>query len=79
MKVVVTLNAALRRYVPEGRADNTFDFELGAGATVADLLDRLEIPSQYTKMIMAGEEQLTLSSPLFDGQHIGLYPPLAGG
>jgi len=73
MKVTVRLHASLRRH------GDSLERELGAGATVADLMAQLPFPAEHAGMIVSGDRQLEMNSALRDGQEINLFPPLAGG
>ena len=50
-----------------------------AGATVGELLDRLEIPRNHVRLIFINGVRGTLSTPLQDGDRVGLFPPVGGG
>jgi molybdopterin converting factor small subunit len=79
MIVQVKLFATLRKYMPAGARGDTLAVELPDGATVADLLVRLGIPSEHGRMVVAGGEQVALQATLEDGQDVNLFPQLAGG
>jgi molybdopterin converting factor small subunit len=79
MTVRVKLHAILRKFLPPDATDHTAVLDLDAGATVADAIGRLGIPPQHARMLVSGDDYLTLESPLRDGQEINVFPPLAGG
>jgi molybdopterin converting factor small subunit len=79
MKIHVKLFASLRKYLPPGSAGDAFVLELPSGAIVGDAIARLGIPVDHARMIVSKNEQLEPTSPLYDGQEINLFPPLAGG
>jgi len=79
MRVTVRLHGTLRKYLPAGSADNMIVVEVAEGATVADVVTRLGIPSNHAKIMVSGHEHLEPMSVLQDGQEVNLFPPLAGG
>lgn len=79
MRVTVKLHATLRKFLPPGSSEQSAVVELPEGATVADLVRRLGIPPEHTKMMVSGDNYLETSSVLHDGQDVDLFPPLAGG
>ena len=78
MTVAVKLYASLRKYLPS-ESMSAVRVEVPAGATVADVIARLGIPPEHTRMIVSGDRQLDLAAVLEDGQEISILPPLAGG
>lgn len=79
MRVTAKLHGTLRKYLPAGSSDNTTVVEVAEGATVADVVARLGIPSNHAKMMVSGSDHLEPTSVLHDGQELNLFPPLAGG
>ena len=79
IRVTVKLFATLRKHLPPGATDGTVIVEVPDGATVTDVMGRLGIPTEHTKMIVSGDRHLEASALVTDGQHVDLYPPLAGG
>jgi molybdopterin synthase sulfur carrier subunit len=79
MRISVTLHGTLRRFLPAGSSGNAAGLDMPEGATVADVVARLGIPPDHTKMMVSGDEYLETTSILHDGQEVNLFPPLAGG
>lgn len=79
MQITVKLHGTLRKYLPAGSRDNFTVVDVPAGATIADVVHRLGIPPNHTKMMVSGDEHLEATSVLRDGQEVNLFPPLAGG
>lgn len=83
MKVVVKLYALLDRYLPPGSADNRATLELAEGATPAQVIHSLGLPAQYCHLVLvngsfvAPGERATLT--LQEGDHLAVWPPVAGG
>lgn len=79
MRITVKLHGTLRRFLPPGSSDNAAALDMPDGSTVADVVSRLGIPPDHTKMMVSGDEYLETTSVLHDGQEVNLFPPLAGG
>jgi molybdopterin synthase sulfur carrier subunit len=79
MRITVSLHASLMKFLPAGSSGRAAVLEVPDGATVADVISRLGIPSGHTKMMVSGDEHLELTTALRDGQELSLFPPLAGG
>lgn len=81
MRVRVLLFAGLREAVGE----KELDLELGAGATIADLM--AELASRYAAveayrgrlMISRNAERVREDAPVADGDEVALLPPVSGG
>ncbi|MFQ5763841.1 MAG: MoaD/ThiS family protein [Rhodospirillales bacterium] len=87
MKIRVKLYARLERYLPEadaGRASrNEADLEVADGVTPADVFNRLGLPTEYCHLVLVngvfvapGERG---ARRLEDGDHLAVWPPVAGG
>jgi sulfur-carrier protein len=84
IKVRVKLYARLDRYLPEGRAErNEADLEVPQGATVADVFHRLSLPPEVCHLVLVnghfvapGERE---THALEKGDHLAVWPPVAGG
>ena len=74
MRVLVSLYSALRidRFAEA-------EVELPEGATVADLLDKLQIPLQDVGIVMVNARSGTFQQKLQAGDRITLIPPIGGG
>lgn len=76
--ITVKLFATLKKYAPNGQAEG-IPLTLPAGATVRDVVDRLDIPHDQAAMLVAGDTYVQEETVLEDGQEISIFPPLAGG
>ena len=79
MKVTVRLHATLRRQTPEGY-QNRLTVELAEGATVADLLQKLELGLEPEHLlIVTNRRRVEPEDRLADAMEIYLFPPISGG
>ncbi len=79
MVVTVKLYATLRKYYPDLGIGEGMRIELPDGATVGQLIGRLNLPPDVVRVAfvngVAREENYLLS----DGDEVGLFPPVGGG
>jgi molybdopterin converting factor small subunit len=73
--ITLKLFASLRAYAPE----NAERFAITPGATVKDVVRRLQIPSRDAKLIFINSVRRDLATPLQDGDRLGIFPPVGGG
>ncbi len=52
---------------------------LPAGATVSDLLSRLDIPADEVGVLVVNHRDAVLDQPLADGDRVTLIPVIGGG
>ena len=77
--VHVKLFVTLRQYYPELGIGEAMPVELDDGATVANLIERLRLPTDIVKVVIVdgvvrGEDHL-----LADGDEVNMFPPVGGG
>jgi molybdopterin converting factor small subunit len=77
MNVHVHLFANLRDYSPAG--EGSFELDLAAGATVADLLAALHIPPEVQAVILVNGRRTEPDTPLSSEDALTLFPPMEGG
>jgi len=53
--------------------------KISEGETVGSLVDRLKIPREKIAIIFLNNIHASFSSPLSEGDSIGLFPPIGGG
>jgi len=75
--VDVRLYAALARYAPAGNGG--FAADIRPDETVGSLLDRLGVPAKGVRLIFVDSRQQSPAHPLQGGEHIGIFPAIAGG
>ena len=84
MRIHVRLFASLRDQFPSG-ARGQGDVELDNGASLADLIERLEIPDPQVQMVLVDGQQVPRKLGgrderiLQDGQTVSIFPPVSGG
>jgi molybdopterin converting factor small subunit len=84
MKVTVKLFATLGDYLPEAaRRTNSLELDVAAGTTVGELVGRFNLPERLVHLVLVNgnyipaEERLTHA--LAEGDHLAVWPPVAGG
>jgi len=77
--VTVHLHTTLRRKTEQGM-QGRLELELESGATVASVLEQLDIPSDDEAILLVINRRLAaLDQPLVDGDEVRLIPAIAGG
>jgi len=79
MKVYVKLFATLRDYFPELSIAEKLPVELPAGATVASLIQALQLPRDQVKLVYVNGRLRADDALLQPGDEIGIFPPVGGG
>jgi molybdopterin converting factor small subunit len=83
MIVRAKLFATLRRYAPQAstgaHAGTPFDIDLPDGATIADLVERLELPAGEVKVAFVNGRARPDEWKLAAGDEVGIFPPVGGG
>jgi molybdopterin synthase sulfur carrier subunit len=80
VQVKVKLFATLRKYLPEAGSSGAGTVELPEGATIRELVKKLEIPEPLARLVMVdGQHVPDLDQKLEDGQTVSIFPPVAGG
>jgi len=80
VKVIVRVYATLRRFMPEGKADNDLEIDLPPGTSVGKLLENyLQIPTDAVKVVFVNGRHAELDQILNEGDRVGIFPPVAGG
>jgi sulfur carrier protein ThiS len=78
MLIDVKLYSRFREVLPrEARGETTI--ELPQGATVADLLDHLKLPSRVKLITIDGEQVEDRGIILHQGASVHIYPVVVGG
>lgn len=77
--VDVALYATLRKYRPDGEKRGTFRMQVADGATVAEILAALSIPSAQSKLIFVNNVGRDEDHVLNGDERVAIFPPIAGG
>ena len=77
--VRVRLFATLRQFQPGLGLGEAFSVELPDKATVADLIQQLDLPDKEIKIIFVNGIFRDRAHPLADGDELGIFPPVGGG
>ncbi len=77
MQVTVRAFANLQDYAPGRRS--RFELELPEGATVADLLAELRVPSRVEVVLLVNGRRAEPGTAVSAGDEITLFPPMEGG
>lgn len=79
MKVLVKLFSVLRDYVPEYDPQKGIEAELPRGATVADLLGQMGIPTSKAPVVACNGHILKPADVLLEDSILHIFQPVAGG
>lgn len=83
MRITVKLFASLAEYLPAGAQRNATEIEVPDGASVQDILERLDVPEEKTHLVVCNgvyvPHSLRTSETLSAGDTLALWPPVAGG
>lgn len=69
------LFATLGRFAP----DSSERYPIFPGTTMKELLDKIGIPVDQAKLIFINGVRGELTSELFGGERVGIFPPVGGG
>lgn len=83
MRITVKLFASLAEYLPPGAQRNATEVEVPDGASVQEVLDRLDVPQEKTHLVICNglyvPHSLRAVETLAAGDTLALWPPVAGG
>ena len=79
MKVEIRLFANLAKLLPPGSQNKRATITVKKGATVEDLMDKLDIPQKVTNIIMVNGMHRDRETELNEGDVVSVFPPIAGG
>jgi molybdopterin converting factor small subunit len=75
MNITLKCFATLSRFSPA----DAEAYPAAMGETVADVVARLGIPPEELKLVFVNGAHAPLSTPLADGDRVGLFPAVGGG
>ena len=79
MRIDVQLHATLVAFLPPGSRDGIAALDVDAHATVADLIRRLSIPADVSRVVLVNGHDVDDEASLRAGDVVDIFPPLAGG
>ncbi len=79
MKVEIRLFANLAKLLPPGSQNKRAAITVKKETTVDELLEKLNIPSQITNVVMVNGVHKARETQLQEGDVISVFPPIAGG
>ena len=79
MQVQVQLHATLTAFLPAGSRDGVARVDLPHPATVAELIHRLGIPTDLSRIVLVNGHDVEDDVRLQAGDVVDVFPPLAGG
>jgi molybdopterin converting factor small subunit len=79
MKITVKLHGILRDYRPPGVKVDQFEIDVDETALARHAAEHFGIPHRRVHAVFVNGEEATLETPLHDGDHVRLFPPVVGG
>jgi len=79
LTIEVRLFAGLHKYVKEAKSGEPFNATIDRGNTLADLLLQLGIPEDEAFVTLVNGQSSPHSTPLKEGDRVGIFPPVGGG
>ena len=79
MDINVRLFATLTKHLPPGSDGRTAQISVPEGTTVEEVLDRLGVPRELTKLLMVDGVHRGADTVLQAGNVLSVFPPIAGG
>lgn len=83
MKVRLKLYAMLSKYLPAGAEKNEADVVVADGASVQDVLTGQGVPQEHCHLVLVNGVYTPPSERpqhvLEEGDHVAVWPPVAGG
>ena len=83
MIIRVKLYASLGKYLPQGSVRNEIDQSVNEGAKVTETLAGLSVPGEMCHLVLVNGNYLAPGErddyALQEGDHLAVWPPVAGG
>jgi sulfur carrier protein ThiS len=83
VKIRVKLYANLDQYLPAGGHRNEADMEVEPATTPASVFSRLGLPAEFCHLVLVNGIYVApadrASQALQEGDHLAVWPPVAGG
>jgi molybdopterin converting factor small subunit len=75
-QVQVRLYAGLRAHI---RGATSVHVDIEPGETIAQVLEKLSVPLNQTRIIFVDHKTTTLDHELVGGEELGIFPAIGGG
>lgn len=83
MQVKVKLFATLMDYLPPGTRGNEIALDVGDDASVSEIIGRFALPERMTHLVLVNGYFVARDArptwQLKEGDHLAVWPPVAGG
>jgi sulfur carrier protein ThiS len=79
MRITVKFFATFRRYLPPDSQGHTCNLEVPAGTPVAEVLNRLDVPTDGAAVILVNGRTAEPGQVLQEGDAVAVFPAMAGG
>ena len=83
MKIRLKLFALLGKYLPPGAEGNEITMDVAGSTTPAAVIAGLNLPPQYCQLVLVNGVYVAPSDRaivrLKEGDHLAIWPPIAGG
>jgi molybdopterin converting factor small subunit len=79
VQIEVQLHATLATFLPPGSHDGIALVDVTDGATIADLVRHLAIPTDLSRVVLVNGHDVEDEKRLSVGDVVDIFPPLAGG
>jgi molybdopterin converting factor small subunit len=83
MKVTVKLYANLADCLPPGTKGNQVSLDVGEDESIVEILGRFRVPERMTKLVLVNgiyvAPEARPGRRLAEGDHLAIWPPVAGG
>jgi len=83
MKVTLKLYAQLGQFLPEGTSANEAEITVENGVVLLELLADFNVPEEMCHLVLVNGEYVEPSARashvLSEGDHLAVWPPVAGG
>lgn len=79
MKVQIRLFGTLGNKCPDHNPSKGLELDVPKGSTVADLLEKLDIPQSKVSIVSINSQLVKVTHQLKDGDSIRVFQPIFGG
>jgi sulfur carrier protein ThiS len=83
MKIVFKLHANLMERLPPGTQGHAVTLDVGDDTCVGDVLDQYRLPPAVARIVLVNGHYIApearASRRLSEGDHLAVWPPIAGG